>query len=83
MSDFLRFLLSPLLSQPDQLLIKFSTYNVAISVAPDDMGRVIGRGGAVISAIRNLVRTYCINHQIPFTTITITEPQNQGAPKTD
>ncbi len=74
MQDFLKFLLTPLLSQPDQLLIKSSTYNIAVSVAPEDMGLVIGRGGAVISAIRNLVRTYCINHQIPFTTITIAEP---------
>lgn len=78
MPDFLKFLLAPLLSQPEQLAIKSSTYNIAISVAPQDMGRVIGRGGAVISAIRNLVRTYCISHQIPFTTITITEPIEKG-----
>lgn len=74
MPDFLKFLLTPLLSMPDQLSIKSSTYNIAVSVSPEDMGRVIGRGGAVISAVRNLVRTYCISHQIPFTTITITEP---------
>lgn len=74
MQDFLKFLLTPLLSLPDQLSIKSSTYNIAVSVAPEDMGRVIGRGGGVISAIRNLVRTYCICHQIPFTTITIAEP---------
>lgn len=82
MQDLLQFLLTPLLSQPDQLTIKSSTYNIAISIAPEDMGRVIGRGGTVISAIRNLVRTYCISHQIPFTTITITEPQGE-ATKTD
>jgi len=76
MQDFLIFLLTPLLSQPDQLVIKLSTYNIAISIAPEDMGRVIGKGGAVISAMRNLMRTYCISHQIPFTTITITEPQS-------
>lgn len=75
MEQLLQFLLTPLLSQPEQLAIKSSTYNIAVSVAPEDMGRVIGKGGTVISAIRNLVRTYCISHQIPFTTITITEPQ--------
>ena len=75
MEALLQFLFTPLLSQPEQLVIKSSTYNIAVSVAPEDMGRVIGKGGTVISAIRNLVRTYCISHQIPFTTITIVEPQ--------
>lgn len=75
MEALLQFLFTPLLSQPEQLVIKSSTYNIAVSVAPEDMGRVIGKGGTVISAIRNLVRTYCISHQIPFTTITIDEPQ--------
>ena len=75
MEALLQFLFTPLQSQPEHLVIKSSTYNIAVSVAPEDMGRVIGKGGTVISAIRNLVRTYCISHQIPFTTITIDEPQ--------
>lgn len=31
-------------------------YDVNLHVAPDDMGRVIGRSGRVANAIRNLVR---------------------------
>lgn len=78
MHDFLSFLITPLLSQPEKLTINPSTYSVAVSVADADMGKVIGKGGTVISAIRNLVRTYCITHQLPFTTITLTEPTEKG-----
>ncbi len=74
MEDFLRFLITPLLSEPQKLEVKSTSYSVTISVASGDMGRVIGKGGAVISAIRNLVRTYAISHQLPFTTVTLTEP---------
>lgn len=77
MSDFLKFLISPLLSQPEELEIKPSTYNISVTVSSDDMGRVIGKNGNVISAIRNLVRAYCISHQQPFTTVTLVEPQSQ------
>lgn len=75
MEEFVRFLFTPLLSQPDQLAINSSPYAVTISVTAADMGRVIGRGGAVISAIRQLVRAYAVTHQLPFTTITVAEPQ--------
>ncbi len=75
MEDYLKFLITPLLSVPDQLVIQVAQSNVTIGVAEADMGRVIGKGGSVISAIRNLVRAYCIGHNLPFTAVTLTEPQ--------
>ncbi|MDO8487785.1 MAG: KH domain-containing protein [bacterium] len=74
MQEFLQFLITPLLAEPDQLNVKSSAYNVSISIATADMGKVIGKGGTIISAIRNLVRTYCVTHQLPFTTVTLAEP---------
>lgn len=34
--------------------------NLRLTVAPDDMGLVIGKGGKIISALRNLVRVKAI-----------------------
>ncbi len=74
MENFLSFLISPLLTVPQALVFKISAYSVSISVDDSDMGRVIGKNGSIISAVRNLVRTYSITHQLPFTTVVITEP---------
>ena len=63
MQDFLKFLISQLLTSPDQLVIEPAASAVYISVAPEDTGRVIGKHGIIISAIRTLVRAYCtLNH---------------------
>lgn len=63
MQDFLTFLITPLLTQPDQLVITIHNYSISLKVAPEDAGRVIGKHGIVISSLRNLCRTYCISHQ--------------------
>ncbi len=76
MEEYLKFLITPLLSTPDSLNIQIAPSNITIAVATADMGRVIGKGGAVISAIRNLVRAYCIGHNLPFTAVTLAEPQS-------
>jgi|GEM_PF-5635544 len=63
MQDFLKFLISPLLSEPDQLVIEPQPAAVYVSAAPADTGRVIGKHGAIITAIRILLRVYCtLNH---------------------
>lgn len=61
--ELLIAILTPLLDHPDSLTItiqdtpEFMEYH--IRVANEDMGRVIGRKGATISAIRTIV------HSIP------------------
>ncbi len=73
MEDFLKFLVSPLLSAPDQLRIVPATGSLTLHVDPADMGRIIGKHGIIISALRNLLRTYCSTHSLPLTTLTIAE----------
>lgn len=66
MQDFLKFLISPLLTTPDSLSITENPTAIFLSVAPDDTGRVIGKKGVVITAIRTLLRSYCTLHKLPF-----------------
>lgn len=65
MIDLLRFILSNITDHPEDIKIDIvtdaantQTYNVAVH--PEDMGKVIGKGGKIISAIRELVRIKAI-----------------------
>lgn len=61
MKDLLQYILKNLVDNPDEITIKQSqdetgliTFNVTVSQA--DMGKVIGRGGKVINAIRQIIK---------------------------
>lgn len=71
MEDFVKFLITPLLDHPEELKMEVSGGLIFVSVAIDDAGKVIGKKGAVISAIRTLLKSYCTNHRLPPTGITI------------
>lgn len=71
MSDFLKYCLTPLLSHPKDLVIEESPTGISIKVNPQDAGRVIGRGGSVITALRSLLATYCANHNLPSVQVTL------------
>ncbi len=73
MKDYLQFLVSPLLSKPEELIIKIGQSVVSISISKDDMGRVIGKQGSNVSALRTLLRTYCALHQLPPVSLTLEE----------
>lgn len=66
MKEFLQYLITPLLSSPEQLVIDISPGNVLISVSESDAGKIIGKKGSVINALRVLLKTYCANHQLAF-----------------
>jgi hypothetical protein len=55
-----RFLVTSLVEKPDSVTIarkeSGSTVTYEISVDPDDVGKVIGRQGRIIKAIRTVVR---------------------------
>lgn len=55
------YLARELAEEPDlvevDVLAGRSTITVELRVSPNDMGRVIGRGGRVANAIRTLLRT--------------------------
>lgn len=75
MEDFLQFLVTPLVSDPKALKISVTTSGIVLKVAPDDVGRVIGKQGAVINSIRTLFKTYCANHSLPPLNVTLDAPE--------
>ena len=60
MKELLRYICSYLVEDPDQVRIETLEGQRAVIlqvyVAPDDMGKVIGRNGRVAKAIRELIR---------------------------
>ena len=60
MKKALLFILSAIVSSPDKIEVKEEEQdgiiNFIITVAPEDMGKVIGKNGKVIRAIRNVVK---------------------------
>lgn len=69
MSDFLKFLITPLLSQPEKLSISEAGSTLYLQVDEQDNGRVIGKHGAIIIALRTMIRTYCTLRNLPYTTL--------------
>lgn len=60
MSELVRSLVLKIVQYPEMVNVteveKDGTITVEIRVAPDDMGRVIGKGGRVINAIRTIAK---------------------------
>ena len=58
--DLVKYIAENLVNHPDQVQVvrrdSGRTVVLELSVAPDDMGRVIGRSGRVANAIRALMR---------------------------
>ncbi len=75
MEDFLKFLLTPLLSEPKKLKFSVSPGQISLEVAPADVGRIIGKQGSVINSIRTLSKTYCATRQLPPVNVTLITPE--------
>lgn len=60
MQELIEFIAKSLVDDPTQVEVtqyrRGSQVNVSLRVAKEDMGRIIGRGGKVASAIRTLLR---------------------------
>lgn len=60
MKDTLQYIIASIVDKPDDVLIDEQDDNGSISftitVAPDDMGKVIGKEGKVIRSIRNVMK---------------------------
>jgi hypothetical protein len=58
--ELVRFLIESLVEQPDAMKIEKidsgDSVRFEVSLDPDDVGKVIGRGGRIIKAIRTLAR---------------------------
>lgn len=62
--ELVEYIAKSLVDEPSQVRVKVTenanTINVALQVAPSDMGRIIGKGGRVVNALRTLVRIAAI-----------------------
>jgi len=65
MKELVEYVVKGLVDQPDQVVVtetrRGSNVTLELKVAPDDMGRVIGKGGRVANAIRSLLRVMAAN----------------------
>lgn len=64
-ADLVEYLVTSLVDQPDEVFIDIidsddgTTFE--LHVAPDDLGKVIGRQGRIIKSIRTLVRAAALS----------------------
>ena len=67
MKELLEIIVKEIVDNPDQVKIEEIEENglisLMITVAPDDMGKVIGKGGKIIKAIRNIIKIKAIKEQ--------------------
>lgn len=58
--DLVNYILVNLVAEPDRLAVQAERSErslvIEVTCAPDDAGRIIGRGGRVINAVRTLAR---------------------------
>lgn len=68
MTDLVRTIITPLVEHPEEIQVSEtsdgSVITVEVRVAPDDMGRVIGKGGRVINAVRTVVKAAATKRNI-------------------
>jgi hypothetical protein len=67
MKDILLNIVTAIVDNPDKIDIKEEEIegvtNFVITVAPEDMGKIIGKGGKVIRAIRNVMKIPAIKQE--------------------
>jgi predicted RNA-binding protein YlqC (UPF0109 family) len=83
MKDILLSIVTAIVDNPDKIEIKEEEIegvdNFIITVAPEDMGKIIGKGGKVIRAIRNVMKIPAIK-QDKRIYITLTEVPQAETP---
>ncbi len=71
MKELIEYVVKSLVDQPDEVVVTETRQggNVALQlhVAPDDMGRVIGKGGKVANALRALLRAMAARENVRVT----------------
>jgi uncharacterized protein len=64
MAELLAFLARELVADPDAVRVESEERDGAVvlhlHVAPDDVGKVIGRGGRIVRALRTVVRAAAV-----------------------
>jgi len=76
MKELIEYIAKSLVDHPEDVVVTQSNGNrprLELSVAKDDMGRVIGKGGKVANSIRALLRV-ASERQGKQATLDVTEP---------
>lgn len=65
-TDLVEYIVKSIVDNPDQVTVsqydEGNTVVLEVTVAESDMGRVIGRGGSVVTSIRSLVQVLAAKH---------------------
>ena len=56
MQELVKFIISGLVDDKDAVNVEIEDENVKVSVAKDDMGKIIGKQGRTAKAIRTIVK---------------------------
>ena len=79
MKDTLHFLLTSIVDHPDDVMIDENTDSertmLTIHVHPEDMGKVIGKSGRIIRALRDLIKLIAAKHSI-YADVEVAEREN-------
>lgn len=80
MHDTLLYIVSSLVDNPDQVVIDEhkdgDTHVFSISVHPDDMGKLIGKNGRIIRAVREIGRVIAAKQNM-YVDIEVVEQASQ------
>ena len=76
--EFVEYVVAQLIDHPDEAGVlhdvKGNRHDFRIRLHPDDVGRVIGKSGATISAIRNLAMAAALKNDLRIS-VEIDEPE--------
>lgn len=85
MQDVLEFILKNITTMPDDVKIEVQeeegTTNYIVTVNPADVGRIIGKEGKVIKAIRTIMRVIAIQRGVHVRISVVSENDTQVSPE--
>lgn len=83
MQEILEFILKNITTMPDDVKIEVQeeegTSNYIVTVNPADVGRIIGKEGKVIKAIRTIMRVIAIQRGVHIRISVVSENGPQGS----
>jgi len=83
MKDLLEYIVTNLVTKPDAILIdeqkEDGSINLTLTVDPQDMGLIIGKGGQTIRSIRRLLTVRAIAENVRVN-LTLAEPEGSSKP---
>ena len=82
MKDVLEFILKNIVTLPDEVVVEEEnvddTINYIVTVNTSDVGRIIGKEGKVIKAIRTIMRVIAIQKGVHVRVSVVSETQGEG-----